>query len=335
MKLPVARLFPPSHPVYYLYGEDRDTIFDTAERLLLEGADDSVLRLRVDASELERIEVETRSQGLFGASHSFAMVRNAESATPKESERLLALAERLLTDSAGHRLVICAPEMSYKKALHKDLQAMDIVVCECASPTLEQFGRRLHELLAETGLKVSREAESMLSERLVGMWGAARQAVDRMRLYDNGEGAQLESDVVAELLGERSPEDLGAYCAAVASRSPQALSLLHRLLREQQLSEVQVLSWLSTRLQQLLMYLWFQADDPRGAMFKAKVFGDAKKTIASEAKQWTPQELMLASYRLLEAEMLLKGASIEDKPVVLERLTLDLIGKARLEAQYG
>ncbi len=154
---------------------------------------------------------------------------------------------------------------------------------------------------------------------------AAKQAVERLRLYDDGEGKELNAQVVGDLLGERSPQDIAAYCHAVAERSFAALSILRRLLREQQVQEIQVLSWLSTRMQQLLMYCWYEATDRRSASGKARLFGEARKCVPQEVKLWQAHELMQAMERIARAEMLLKGASIEGKSVVLERLTLDLV----------
>jgi DNA polymerase III delta subunit len=118
----------------------------------------------------------------------------------------------------------------------------------------------------------------------------------------------------------------------VASRSVGALSLLKGLLDGQQVAEVQVASWLTTRLQQLLMYRWFEAKRDGSALQKARVFGEARRLVPGEARRWKVPELIAALHRTLEAETRLKGASVEGKRVVLERLTLDLVGPGRLEA---
>jgi len=146
-----------------------------------------------------------------------------------------------------------------------------------------------------------------------------------LRLYDDGEGAELNVQVVSDLLGERSPRDLAAFCNAVGERSASAPGILRHLLRDQQISEIQALSWLSTRIQQLLMYLWYEAKDRRSASSKARLFGEARARVPQEAKQWQAKELIEAMGQISRAEMLLKGASVEDKHVVLERLTLNLL----------
>ena len=315
--------------VYYLHGMDRDALFETAETLLAAGAPE-ITRLRLDASELDRVEVETRSQGLFANAGCHALVRNAEAASPKQGEHLLRLAASL---SPPHRLIICAPEISWKKAMHKQMQAIDAVACcEFSMPGMEAFQRWLAGLFSEHGLQVTDEALGLAGERLQGMRLAARQLAERMRWYDAGSAEPIDVHVLGELLGERIPEDLDAYCAAVAARSVGALSRLRKLLDGQQVAEVQVVSWLTTRLQQLLMYRWFEAKRDGTALQKARVFGDARRLVPGESRRWKVPELITALHRALEAETLLKGASVEDKRVVLERLTLDLVGPGRLEA---
>jgi len=57
MRLNPDKLLPPQHHIYYLSGEDHDALFEAADLLLAAGADDA-LRLRLDVSELARIEEE-------------------------------------------------------------------------------------------------------------------------------------------------------------------------------------------------------------------------------------------------------------------------------------
>jgi DNA polymerase-3 subunit delta len=124
MQVSPQNILPPKHVSYYLFGEDRDALFETAEALLAEGEPNAV-RLRVDASELGQIEVESRSQGLFGPQACYALVRNADGATPKQSEHLLQLAASV---QPGNRLIICAADITWKKAMHKKMLAESLVV---------------------------------------------------------------------------------------------------------------------------------------------------------------------------------------------------------------
>lgn len=326
MRLMPNRLLPAQQKSYYLHGEDGDAIFEAAEKLLKDGVPDAV-RIRVDVNELARIEQESRNQGLFGPSICYAMVRNAQSANPKQSEHLLRLAANV---ADGNRLIICAAAIDWKKALHKKMKEQDHVgQCEFKSPNEMEFGRWLQHEIRQSGLNVEDDAIHWMSECLCGMRLAARQMIERLNWYDAGKGEVIGLDIVAELLGERAPGVLEEWCHAVAMRSPGAVKLANRLLADKQVAEVQMISWLGTRIQQLLMYLWHQGQGSRNPLQAAKVFGEARNKVSEEARAWTGGELSWAVNRIVEAEKLVKGASVEDKAIVIERLTLDLINRER------
>jgi len=322
MRLNPDHLLPPKHHIYYLSGEDHDALFEMAD-LLLAAGEENALRMRLDVSELNRIEVESRNQGLFGPSACYALVRNAQSANPKQQTHLLQLVDSLGSD---HRLIICAPGIEWKKALHKKMKAITALPqCEFKLPDEANFKRWLDQQLAASGLNISAAATQWMCERLCGMRLAARQMIERLTWYDNGSGAEIGLDIVAELLGERAPNALEDWCHAVAMRKSIAMTLCMRLLREQQVAEVQMISWLGTRMQQILMYRWFQAKHDRNPLGAAKVFGEARQKVAAESRAWRGSELTSAVSRIVQAEKLVKGASLEDKPTVIEHLTRDLI----------
>jgi len=326
MRLNPDRLLPPQHHTYYLFGEDHDAMYEAAEALLAAG--DDALRMRVDVSELARIEEESKNMGLFGPSRCYALVRNAQSANPKQSAHLLKLVDNLSSD---HRLIICAPGMDWKKALHKKMQAVSsLPQCEFKLPDEAGFKQWLNHELKKSELQISPETLLWMAERLNGMRLAARQMIERLRWYDAGEGKELGLEVVGELLGERAPGALEDWCHAVAMRSSEAIQIASRLLRDQQVAEVMMVSWLGTRMQQILMYAWFQAQRDRNPIQAAKVFGDARKKVPKEAACWRGPELTAAMSLIMRAEKLVKGASVEDKTIVIERLTLDLINKETL-----
>ncbi|MFQ5345326.1 MAG: DNA polymerase III subunit delta [Mariprofundus sp.] len=327
MRLHADKLLPPEHHVYYLFGEDHDALFEAAEALLAAGSDHA-LRMRLDINELARFEEESRSQDLFGPSCCYALIRNAQSANPKQTEHLLRLAQ---TVGDEHRLIICAPGIEWKKALHKKMKALPALPqCEFSFPDEVGFHRWLDQELKKSGLCINPAVSQWMAERLFGMRLASRQMIERLRWYDHNTGAEIGIEVAAELLGERAPNALEDWCHAVAMRQSGALSLAVRLLREQQVAEVQMISWLGTRMQQILMFRWFQARRDRNPLLAAKVFGEAREKVAEESRCWRGPELTAAMSRIVQAEKLVKGASVEDKHIVIERLTLDLIDAGRL-----
>lgn len=322
MKLSPAGLESSTSPAFYLYGEDVDALFEAAEALLA-GGETGATRMRVDVSELSRIEVESRNQGLFGPSPCYAVVRNAGAASPKQTEQLLKMVAEARPEN---RLILCAPEIDWKKALHKKMQAVDsLAQCEFHLPTPAAFRQWLEGEISAAGVRLSEDALQMIGERLYGMRAAARQLIARLGLYDAGRGESIGIGEVGDLLGERSPEGIEAFCHAVAEKRPEALALLRRLIGEQQVAEVQLISWLGTRMNQLLMYAWYRSKRDRDPARRAKLFGSARKLVPQEARHWKGVELAAAVKSISEAEKLIKGASLEDNLTVLERMTMDLI----------
>jgi len=327
VRLNPDKLLPAQYHVYYLFGEDHDALFEAAESLL-EPGHETALCMRLDINELARFEEESRNQGLFGPSCCYALVRNAQSANPKQADHLLQLIEM---SGDEHRLIICAPGVDWKKALHKKMKALSTLPqCEFKLPDEAGFRRWLDRELTSSGLNLSPEAVRWMAERLFGMRMAARQMIERLRWYDNGTGTEIGIDIVAQLLGERAPDALEDWCHAVAMRKPGAVRLAMRLLREQQVAEVQMISWLGTRMQQILMYRWFQSQHDRNPLAAAKVFGEARLKVADESRCWRGAELTAAVSLIVQAEKRVKGASVEDKHIVIEQLTLDLTGTDRL-----
>ncbi len=322
MKLAPSKLIPAQYTCYYLYGEDRDALFESAEALLAcpEGKAQTI---RADIGEIERIELESKHQGLFGTVRCHALIRNAESASPKQTEQLLQLVDHLPEET---RLVICAAGIEARKALHRKMMTLtQVASCHFPRPTSAKFREWLLACLADEGLKLSKGAEVLLAEHLDGMRLAAQQAIERLRLYDGGKGEELGTDVVGDLVGEHSPDELADYCRAMAMREGRAISLLHRLLHEQHVAEVLILSWLQTRFQGLLLYLWHAQGNSGDAVRRAGLFKENRKLVPQEARHWQPLPLMRALALISEAEVKLKGASIESKPIVMERLALQLL----------
>jgi len=313
---------PSSCHTFYFFGEDRDALFEHADALQNTG-EKHALRLRLDVSELSRIEEEQRNPSLFGVQPCYTLVRNAESATPKQGEHLLQLAQN--TDDP-HRLILCAPDISWKKIMHKKMKSLKNIQQQSFSiPSLHRFHQWLCDEVKKADLHVDEAGLQMVSENLCGMRLAARQWIERLVLYKGNEQIPISLSVMTALLGEHAPDDLDVWVHQVAMRQASSLQLTHRLLYDQQVNEVQMHAWLSIRFQQLLMYRWHHAKRHPRALQAAKIFGNAVRLVPQESEQWQAQALMDVMKILQDTEKLLKGASIEDKKVVLERLVLKLL----------
>ncbi len=316
-------------PVVYLFGEDADAIFDAAERLI--GGESDARALRVDIGELGRLEQELFAPALFGG-RICGLVRNLQSAQPQHGKQLERMLDRLggQQGEGGCRLVLCAPGVSWKKALHKRLlEREDVAACEFRLPDLDGFRAWLAEEAARANLRIEEDALAWLAERLFGLRQAARMLFERLALYDGGRGETLGHAVIGDLLGERAPDDLDAWCHLVAARRPQAVTMTRRMLADRVAQPVQMLAWLGTRLQQLLLVAWWRQKGGGDPLGKARVFGSARRQIGDELSAWRGAELVRALIRLVDAERRIKGASLEPEHIVMERLVRELVDSGR------
>jgi|UPI00037326E7 DNA polymerase III delta subunit len=318
MKVSPQQLANTQTAVYYLFGEDEDAMHEAAASLL--GSDDTQSTLmRLDIEELSRFTAAVRSPSLFGPSQYRAIIRNAGSATPAQAKALL---DKIDDIAKPHRLILCATGEMYKKAWHKKLCAHRAVAC-CEFQHLSEAGFQqwfAHSIEA-AGLAVAADDIATIAAQLHGLRMEAKQLIARMQCYDNGEGQPIPLAVMRDLCGEHSPESLDEWCHATAMRQPQAVFMAHQLLTQQQVSEVQMQVWLSTRFQQLLLYAWHHAKNHPNPAQQARLFGAARKQVPEEARVWDGNSLVQVMHDLGEAEQAIKGGSPLPGAMIMEQLT--------------
>ncbi|MDQ6951403.1 MAG: hypothetical protein Q9M26_07040 [Mariprofundales bacterium] len=321
MKLSAHQLAASKLSAYYLHGENRDGVELSANTLFARASE--LPHLRLDVDRLAEIEQQWGNPTLFGPNGCVALVRNADAARYKQVDHLLAMVERV---PPGSLLILCAVGAMWKKAIHKKLIAIPALAhCDFHTPTPGEFLRWLHDAANTREINLSQETLELASERLCGLQQAATQWLERLSCYADGDSAPIPWSVAATLLGEQAPEALEEWCHALAMREPRALKLQRRLVREQRVSEVQMVRWIGIRMQQIVLYRWHQSQRAANPIAAAKVFGDARKRVPKEAAQWPAEQLSGLLSRIRHAEQLLKGASLQSKEVVLEHLTCDLL----------
>ncbi len=326
MKLTPHQLEQSDHAAYYLHGENYDALMATASAIFARSPDLS--HLRVDVDGLGEIAQQWGNPALFGPSGCVALVRNADAARNKQVDQLLALVAQV---PAGSCLILCAKGPMWKKALHKKLIAItQLAHGEFRPPNEAEFLHWLQREAQAMGLNLAPEVVQQASERLCGMQQAASQWLQRLQWYNEDASTPIAWSIAAELLGEKAPQELESWCHALAMRDVTALRLQRRLVREQRVSEVQMVRWIGIRMQQIVLYRWHLAMHTPNPIAAAKVFGAARKWIAKEADQWPAPLLSNLLSRICHAEALLKGASPQSKEVVLEQLTCDLL-RGRLQ----
>ncbi|MDX8410177.1 MAG: hypothetical protein R8J84_09100 [Mariprofundales bacterium] len=326
MKRSPHQLTDSDHDAYYLHGENHDALMAAANQIFARCPD--MPHLRVDVDGLGEIAQQWGNPSLFGPSGCVALVRNADAARGKQIDHLLGLAGRV---PAGSCLILCAGGAMWKKALHKKLIAIpQLAHCEFHPPNEAEFLRWLQAEAKARSLNLVPEVVQRASERLCGMQQAASQWLERLQWYNEDPSTPISWSIAADLLGEKAPQELESWCHALAMRDATALRLQRRLVREQRVSEVQMVRWIGIRMQQIVLYRWHQAAHTPNPIAASKVFGEARKLIAREADQWPAPLLSNLLSRIRHAEALLKGASPQSKEVVLEQLSCDLL-RGRLE----
>ncbi len=308
-------------PVFYLFGEDHDALMEYAQELLAQG-NSTTTRMRLNVDELAHFMGAMRSPSLFGPATYSALLGNAFSASAAHIASLLTAITKV---ELPHRLIICACGAMYKKAWHKEIMARkDIACCEFRSPNTQDFQQWLWYLIEQSKLNISKEDAFLMAAQLNGLRTQSRQWMTRLQYYDGNQGAPISLPVMQTLCGEHSPESLDNWCHATAMRQPQAIQITHHLLFFQGVAPLQMLVWLSNRLQQLLMYCWHQACHHANPLQQARAFGAARKLLPQEARHWNGATLMQALHNIAIAEQQLKGASLLPERIVMESLVLCL-----------
>jgi len=304
----------------YFFGPDAEGVREQAEEALAAFAGEKV---RVDLNEIGRLLEWFASDGLFGAAPKAALVRELSGPSAKLQRALFALLDRL--DPRKHLLVLAAPGQDGRAAWHRELLAHPKVQGVRVGPTHpEAFAQWLEATAKSHGLVLAPDVLDWAAERLCGMRAAARAFCERAVLYLGGEKRALTREEAAELLGERAPRSLDAWLHACMCRSPKAVRLARELLADG-VAGVQMLAWLETRLEQMLLYLWHCARRSPQPLKAAGVFGAARQTLPEEAKHWRPKEVMQAMAAVEETERGIKGASALPEAVQIEALMMHFV----------
>ncbi len=326
MRLHPSKLFPPRHACYYLHGEDAEAIVDVAERLCQVGLQQDVSVLRFDIDELAQLISLLSTADMFSVRRYHVIIRDIASATPtqqKQLQRCIALAGKSL------RLLICAPKIAWRKKLHQQLLKQDnIAVCEFRAANERDFSQWLAQELKARQLTLDAEVVAFITERLQGLRQASKSLLDRLELYANGEDDAIDVRTAHALMGESCPVSLADFCHAFAMREHQSLALLKRVRADLNHHDMQLLAWLGMRLQFLLLHHWYKA---KRQLSSLKLFGDARKHVATEAGLWTAEELMLALIALAQLEVDLKGASKLPADLLWANFVLACLGSKESE----
>ncbi|MDX8393369.1 MAG: hypothetical protein R8K21_02135 [Mariprofundales bacterium] len=324
-----------SSSYYYLFGADKDYLIESAEALFAKFSqlhaqsaidfEEPLHTLRLDVDELPILQQTVRQQDLFSLSNKcvYVIIRNVQSANDKQSKLLLKIIESPPSIDTTIRLILCAPQVKFRKKLHQSLLAIDnLVYCRFDRPTPQIFNTWIHEQLRQYNLNLDEQASNFLCERVAGMRQAAIAAMQRLKTYTESDedNKRINIQTLAALLGEQAPTELIVFCHAFGMRNHDAIIILYRLLHTQQLAPIQIIRWLQMRLRSALLYAWYSSQGERDPTRLARLFGDARHQVPKEVRCWQPAELMQAIFSCVQVEIDMKSG--EDGIMVLERFVL-------------
>lgn len=317
--------------IHQLVGEeDRSLVVDEIDAGRFELDDIPDISVLVDAAQTPpfltaRRVVVGRHLGLFGTKDAIAPIVDYL-ADPLDTTALVLVWER--PPKAGARLP------AVPRSLTDAVQAAGGVVMDTA---VAERGRKdwIGEHLADSGLKLDREARAVLNDRLAGDPGRLRGVLETL-VSTYGVGARLGSDDVEPYLGEGSdvqPWDLTD--AIDGGDMALALERLHRMTDAGGRHPLQVMAVLHNHYARLLR---LDGSGVRTEKEAAELLGmKGRSTFA--AKKALEQSRRLGSDRLqsfvallAEADLDLRGAKAWPDHLVMEVLVARLAGRSRVGA---
>ena len=317
--------------VHALVGDDdRSLVVDEVDVARFEGDDGTDVSPLVDAAQTppfltDRRVVVGRHLGLFGTKDAVAPVV-AYLADPLPSTALVLVWER--PPKTGARLP------ALPRSLNDAVQAAGGVVIDTS---VADRARKdwIGEHVAETGLRLDREAQALLSDRLAGDPGRLRGVLEAL-VSTFGDGAKLHADDVEPYLGEAADVQPWDLTDAIDGGDIRlALERLHRMTGAGARHPLQVMAVLHNHYTRLLR---LDGSGVAGEKEAAELLGmKGRSTFA--AKKALQQSRRLGTDRLrtfiellAEADVDLRGAKAWPDGLVMEVLVARLAGRSRTGA---
>jgi DNA polymerase-3 subunit delta len=317
--------------VHALVGdEDRSLVVDEVDAGRFEREDTTDISVLVDAAQTPpfltaRRVVVGRQLGLFGTKDAVAPLV-AYLGDPLDTTTLVLVWER--PPKTGARLP------ALPKSLSDAVQSAGGVVIDTAVAD-RQRKDWIEEHVAESGLKLDRDARALLADRLAGDPGRLRGVLEALS-STFGAGARLAEDDVEPYLGEAADVQPWDLTDAIDDGDIRlALERLHRMTSAGGRHPLQVMAVLNNHYARLLR---LDGADVRGEKEAAEMLGmKGRSTYA--AKKALQQSRRLGSDRLrvfiellAQADLDLRGAKAWPDELVIEVLVARLAGRSRAGA---
>jgi DNA polymerase III subunit delta len=317
--------------VHALVGDDdRSLVVDEVDVARFERDDGTDVAPLVDAAQTPpfltaRRVVVGRHLGLFGTKDAVAPVVGYL-ADPLPSTALVLVWER--PPKTGARLP------ALPKSLNDAVRAAGGVVIDTA---VADRARKdwIEEHVAETGLRLDREAQALLSDRLAGDPGRLRGVLEAL-VSTFGDNARLHADDVEPYLGEAADVQPWDLTDAIDSGDiPLALERLHRMTGAGGRHPLQVMAVLHNHYTRLLR---LDGAGVVGEKEAAELLGMkgrstfAAKKAMQQSRRLGTDRLRVFIELLAEADVDLRGAKAWPDGLVMEVLVARLAGRSRTAA---
>jgi DNA polymerase-3 subunit delta len=193
-----------------------------------------------------------------------------------------------------------------------------------------------HHVTSELGAAITPEAVALLDRAVGNDLPALAAELDKLASYANG--APIDEEAVAAVVGVRRGETLGDFLDLVARRdAARALALLPHILEQPKTSGVSIVMALTTQTLALLhgVGLLARRASPaqlQGAFFEllkaapssmtGRPWGEAARAWAESVRHWDAPSLYAALDALLAADCALKETRISSDEQILATLVL-------------
>lgn len=181
-----------------VYGPDTGLVADRAARLVKSFAgneDDPFALVRLDgdavASDPGRLVDEAGTVGLFGGSRTIAVRPTSRNLAP-------AIEALLKSEPAGVRIVVEAGDLGRSAPLRTLCErAGNALALPCYPDDERALAELIDRTLAESGLRIAREARDVLVQSLGGDRRASLSEIEKLALYARGQGTVGLDDIEA------------------------------------------------------------------------------------------------------------------------------------------
>jgi len=191
----------------------------------------------------------------------------------------------------------------------------------------EQLPQWLTQRLHKVGLKATHAAALLLAERFEGNLLAASQAIEKLRLH-HGDNTTLSEADIAQAVSDHARFDVFSLVDhAVAGNPRKVLRIFNAIQAEA--GEPTVILWaLSREIRQLSqMAVALQKNTPLSQVMQQHHVWEKRKPLVKKAlARHTAATLAALLQRASQIDSIIKGATLGDKWLALEQLSLQLAG---------